>query len=94
MVLTPMASARALEEKGTHSVPLFVLNLDGVHRPSLALACAPLFGRGRQQTQPVNRRNPRVSTRNPAPADSTWGLNAHSRKARLKTGEAYGDNYL
>jgi hypothetical protein len=58
------------------------------------LSLAPRVGRGRQQTQPVNRRNRRVRKRKLGVRAKPWGLIAHSHKAASPTGEVGRAKYL
>ena len=51
-------------------------------------------GRGRQQTQPVNRRNRRVRKRKLGVRAEPWGLSAHPREAASPTGEVGSRKYL
>jgi hypothetical protein len=57
-------------------------------------AMAPHVGRGRQQTQPVNRRNRRVRKRKLGVRAEPWGLIAHPREADSPTGEVGSRKYL
>jgi len=49
---------------------------------------------GRQQTQPVNRRNRRVRKRGRGVRVEPWGLSAHPREAAFPAGEVGPDKYL